>query len=284
MHGELRVYCWPMAIDLALCLWRSGDGLRRRLFAGRPPANARARADERRQDRASIEMVLIKPAKPFVSTDASSEPFGLVAVPVKAGELLTKWEAIRTDIRVETKVLARCRAHAELCPPAAQHFLAFIAEGRSRSGLARIGVINRAINLAIRPVSDLAQWGAIDRWSAPIETLATGRGDCEDYAIAKYVALKAAGIPDDDLRIVILHNFAVGEDHAIVAARLDGAWITLDNRWLMLVKDSEMRRVVPLFALDGVGVKRYLSTQAQQTLSAIPSLTGNSQRAVGFAK
>ena len=41
----------------------------------------------------------------------------------------------------------------------------------------------------------MAQWGVPDRWSPPLETLATGRGDCEDYAIAKYVALTAAGIP-----------------------------------------------------------------------------------------
>jgi predicted transglutaminase-like cysteine proteinase len=274
-----------LILDLAFCIPGAA-------FAGfHSPTESVARADARSQDRASTETARVEPAKllvepvqSLVSADASSEPFGLVAVRVKTGELMAKWAAIQTDVRVETKVLGRCRAPAELCPPAALHFLAFIAEGRSRSGLARIGAINRAINLAIRPVSDLAQWGVIDRWSAPLETLATGRGDCEDYAIAKYVALKAAGIPDDDLRIVILHNLAVGEDYAIVTARLDGAWITLDNRWLMLVKDSEMRRVVPLFVLDGVGVKRYLSTQAQQTLSAIPSLTGNSQRAVGFAK
>ena len=72
---------------------------------------------------------------------------------------------------------------------AAKKFLDVIADGRAHDGRARIGVINRAINLAIRPTSDLAQWGVADRWSAPLETLASGRGDCEDYAIAKYVAL-----------------------------------------------------------------------------------------------
>ena len=54
-------------------------------------------------------------------------------------------------------------------------------------------MINRDINMAIRPTSDLAQWGVTDRWSAPLATLASGRGDCEDYAIAKYVALREAG-------------------------------------------------------------------------------------------
>jgi len=60
-------------------------------------------------------------------------------------------------------------------------------------GLARVGLINRAVDLAITPTSDEAQWGVVDHWSPPFETLQTHRGDCEDYAIVKYVALLQAG-------------------------------------------------------------------------------------------
>ena len=94
-------------------------------------------------------------------------------------------------------------------------------------------------------MSDLAQWGVIDHWSAPLETFTIGRGDCEDYAIAKYVALIQAGVAAEDVRLIIVRDLDVGEDHAVVAAHLDGDWVILDNRRLMLVKDSEMRRVVP---------------------------------------
>ena len=89
-----------------------------------------------------------------------------------------------------------------------RNFLAIVAEGYAHAGRARIGVINRAINLAIRPTSDLAQWGVPDRWSAPLVTLTTGHGDCEDYAIAKYVALMAAGVAEDSVRLVIVRNLA----------------------------------------------------------------------------
>ena len=123
---------------------------------------------------------------------------------------------------------------------AARNFLAIVAQGRALSGLARIGIINRAVNLAIEPMSDMAQWGVPDRWSPPLETFTTGRGDCEDYAIAKYVALTAAGMPAQDVKLVIVRNIAANEDHAIVAVRNGGDWIMLDNRWLTLVKDVEM--------------------------------------------
>ena len=100
---------------------------------------------------------------------------------------------------------------------------------------------NRAINLAIRPTSDLAQWGVEDRWSSPLATLTSGRGDCEDYAIAKYVALIEAGVSDSDVRLIIVRDIATGEDHAVVAARLEEKWIVLDNRRLTLLEESKCR-------------------------------------------
>jgi hypothetical protein len=39
--------------------------------------------------------------------------------------------------------------------------------------------------------------------------------------------------------------------------RLDGAWVILDNRWLALVRDHDMRRATPLFELDDNGVRRF---------------------------
>ena len=79
----------------------------------------------------------------------------------------------------------------------------------------------------------------------------------------KYVALLEAGIAEDDVSVVILHNLAGDEDHAVVAVRLDGNWVVLDNRWFTLVEDFEMRRVVPLFVLNHDGIKQYASLQSQ---------------------
>jgi predicted transglutaminase-like cysteine proteinase len=199
-------------------------------------------------------------AGPTIQSPALMEPFGLNAVPVASGDVLTKWSGVEADIRAENEILSHCRASAELCPAAARSFLAIVAQGQVRTGRARIGIINRAINLAIRPMSDLAQWGVIDRWSAPLVTLTTGRGDCEDYAIAKYVALTEAGVAAEDVKLVIVRDLAVGGEHAVVAARLDGHWFILDNRWLMLVEDNQIRQMVPLFVLDQTGVRKFAPT------------------------
>jgi predicted transglutaminase-like cysteine proteinase len=218
--------------------------------------DARAAAQVAALDQAEPSIGSPSVVGPAIQTPALAEPFGLDTVPVASGEVLTKWNGVEADIRAENDILELCRTSSERCPPAARSFLAIVAQGRAHTGRARIGIINRAINLAIRPMSDLAQWGVLDRWSAPLDTLTTGLGDCEDYAIAKYVALTQAGVAADDVRLVIVHDLAVDENHAVVATRLNGDWIILDNRWLMLVQDREMRRMVPLFVLDQSGVRQ----------------------------
>ena len=212
------------------------------------------------QDRAALEdpptqFAALDPAEPVTMAPPVAGPFGLAAVRITAGDVLAKWNAVQAQIRAESEILARCSDGDQACPAAAQNFLAIIAEGRARTGRARIGVINRAINLAIAPMSDLAQWGVPDRWSPPLETFTTGHGDCEDYAIAKYVALTAAGVAAADVNLVIVRNTAANEDHAVATVRLDGHWVVLDNRMLTLAADADMREAIPLFVLDGDGVR-----------------------------
>jgi predicted transglutaminase-like cysteine proteinase len=127
---------------------------------------------------------------------------------------------------------------------------------QTRAGWARIAEINRTINLNIRPVDDMTQYGVVDLWATPLMAFASNAGDCEDYAIAKYVALHEIGIADDDLRLVVVHDRAANEDHAVAAVRYDGSWQILDNRTLDIRRDVDIAEFDPLFVIDGKGVKR----------------------------
>lgn len=188
----------------------------------------------------------------------SAEPFGLPVSAVYAGGVREKWRDVERQLADEAVQLALCDGDRERCvSPAALRFLAIVDDARAREGRARLGEINRAINLAIRPVSDLAQYGEIDVWSSPLVTFMHGAGDCEDYAIAKFAALRQAGISPDDLRIVVMRDTVRGEDHAVAAARLDGHWLTLDNRRMAMVEDADIRNYRPLFAIDQNGVMKY---------------------------
>lgn len=197
------------------------------------------------------------PSAPPLS-ERSAEPFGLFASRVFAGPMREKWRNVERKLDDERVQIALCDGDRERCAsPAALRFLTIIDSARSREGRARLGEVNRAVNLAIRPMSDQAQYGEADVWTSPLVTFSHGAGDCEDYAIAKFVALHQAGISSDDLRIVIIRDTIRGEDHAVAAARLDGHWLALDNRRMAMVEDDNLRNYRPLFVIDHYGLMQY---------------------------
>ena len=190
----------------------------------------------------------------------SDEPFGLYTRPVYSGGLHNKWLGVAHKLEDERVQLALCDGDRERCvSEAALKFLRIVDSGRQRDGRARLGEINHAINLAIRPMEDLAQYGEVDVWSSPLVTFNTGAGDCEDYAIAKYVALQMAGIPAEDLRIVVVLELN-GEGHAVASVRLDGHWLILDNQRMVMVEDVNARSYRPRFVIDASGVMEYSNT------------------------
>jgi predicted transglutaminase-like cysteine proteinase len=230
-----------------------------------------------------------EPSVPVEMIQRLAEPFGLVASSLSSGGLHDKWIGVQRRLDDEMVQLALCEGDRDGCvSPAALKFLDIIDIARLRDGRARLGEINRAINLSIRAMSDLAQHGQIDVWSSPLATLERGGGDCEDYAIAKFVALRRAGIAPDDLRIVIMHDTIQGEDHAVAAARLDGRWLTLDNRRMAMVWDSDVRNYRPTFVIGEHGVMRYadspLLADASGNNSVAPlvvsSLAGSAARPI----
>ncbi len=154
-----------------------------------------------------------------------SEPRSAIAV---------KWRAIQSQMNDDAAQLAACRADTEACSTEDKRFDTIIDAARMREGMARIGEINRTVNLTIRPMSDMRRFGMRDHWSTPLETLQAGVGDCEDYAILKYLALREAGFAEDDLQFLIVRDSMLQADHAVVAVRHEGHWIVLDNRTLVL--------------------------------------------------
>jgi predicted transglutaminase-like cysteine proteinase len=198
--------------------------------------------------------------KPATASDEgqAANLFGMDTEPLVEGEVLKKWSRARAGIAHDRNIVDRCRADGE-CPAVAQRLIELSEEGAGRESRAKVGFINRAVDLAITPASDEAQWRATDHWSAPLETLQSGRGDCEDYAIVKYAALAAAGIPESDMKIVILTSAFPNEDHAVLAVRVEREWLLLDNRRLALVRDTELTRATPKLVLDQAGVRRFVA-------------------------
>jgi predicted transglutaminase-like cysteine proteinase len=98
--------------------------------------------------------------------DMSSEPFGLSTATVRTGAVLEKWLSVERDVDDERLVLRMCEENRASCQSqAALQFLAIVDRGRRLDGRARLGEINRAINLKLKLTSDLALYGPEDVWS-----------------------------------------------------------------------------------------------------------------------
>ena len=76
--------------------------------------------------------------------------------------------------------------------------------------------VNRFVN-QVPSASDQDHWGVEDYWATPAETFASNGGDCEDYAIAKYFALKELGIPVTRLRLVYARAWSSNGAHMVLA-------------------------------------------------------------------
>lgn len=74
----------------------------------------------------------------------------------------------------------------------------------------RVEAVNRFFN-RIPSKTDMANWGREDYWATPTEMLLTNGGDCEDYALAKYFTLRAAGVPNDRLRVTYVRAWIARE-------------------------------------------------------------------------
>ena len=190
-----------------------------------------------------------------------------------------KWRAVLARIDSEEETLAACRANLNACSPATRRLLQLAELGRQRAGRARLGEINRAVNLSIKATSDWSQYGVDDFWSAPLATIEKGAGDCEDYAILKYLVLREAGISPDDLRLLIVSYPRRRTIHALLAVHLDQEWLLLDNLTMVMVNSLEATQYRPLIALDYHAITTFAagSPALQEAPAAIQNISGLSK-------
>jgi predicted transglutaminase-like cysteine proteinase len=88
-----------------------------------------------------------------------------------------------------------------------------------------IASVNRKVNAAIKPMTDLEHWGTADRWDFPDD----GYGDCEDYQLLKRKLLAEQGLPRRAMRMTVVRDDQ-GEGHAVLMIRTDHGDFILDNK------------------------------------------------------
>lgn len=183
----------------------------------------------------------------------SDEPFGIRTVIAPTSWFTVNWPRLQSEVQADELIVARCRAEPKTCSPAALQFVAIVDEARQQEGLARIGHINRAVNLAIHTAH---RQGPLV-WNSPLAVLTEGKSDCSGFAIVKYAALDDVGVSEH--RLIIVHVESLGEDHIVASVRDGVRWIILDNRTMVLVDSREEPGFVPLLEFEQDGVRQFAS-------------------------
>jgi predicted transglutaminase-like cysteine proteinase len=129
---------------------------------------------------------------------------------------------------------------------------AILDQVRGKAPEDRIRAINGWVNGRIQFASDQAVYGVGDYWASATESLTRGRGDCEDYAIAKLELLREAGVPVDDLYLVVAQDLVAREAHALAVVRVDDGFVVLDSRSDEIQRADTARDYRPIMTLgDG---------------------------------
>ena len=100
-----------------------------------------------------------------------------------------------------------------------------------------------------RYITDSKNWGKSDYWATPAEFLERG-GDCEDFAIAKYTALRALGVPEERLRVMIVQDTFKNIPHAVLVVYTESGAFILDNQIKKLVAADSGNRYRPIFSIN----------------------------------
>ena len=119
---------------------------------------------------------------------------------------------------------------------------------KGKKKLDQLKALNKFMNRA-KYITDKSNWGKKDYWATPDEFFAKF-GDCEDYAITKFMSLKHLGWDAKKLRVVAVKDMNLKVGHAILAVFLDGKVYILDNQVKIVVEARKIRHYRPVFSIN----------------------------------
>jgi len=140
----------------------------------------------------------------------------------------------------------------------AQALVQQIEHSGTQEELQRLREINDFFNRRLAFRDDAVTWGVPDYWASPLESLEKRAGDCEDYAIAKYFSLTAAGVPTARLRLVYVRARLAGQSlaHMVLAyyAQPGAEPLILDNLRPEVLSASQRADLTPVFSFNTEGL------------------------------
>lgn len=197
-----------------------------------------------------IAVLFVLPAAFAAVGSARAEPplFGAVAVENANLRAFPKWTGmLQRHLEERGREPGSCeegrfnRCHYE-------RWMALIEEVKGLDLESQLKRVNAEMNRR-RYVLDPVNWGVQDYWATPFEFFRKD-GDCEDFAIAKFITLKLAGVDPERLRIVVLQDLNLKVAHAVLAVDAGARIRILDNQIRQVVDAEAIRHYQPMYSIN----------------------------------
>lgn len=116
----------------------------------------------------------------------------------------------------------------------------------------KLNIVNDFFN-RLTFVADRLHWNKPDYWATPVEFLASGGGDCEDFSIAKYFTLKALGLPEQKLNITYVKAVNLNQAHMVLTyySTPDAEPLILDNIKKNILPARKRPDLIPVYTFNG---------------------------------
>jgi len=126
----------------------------------------------------------------------------------------------------------------------------------------KLNEINLFYNQA-KYMSDMALYHKIDYWATPYQFLGKDAGDCEDYAIAKYFALRYLNVDPKKLYFVYVRVKKTNTPHMVLAyfIKKNKPPLILDNLTNRVMPANKRNDLIPVYMFNPVILEKTLKNK-----------------------
>jgi len=165
--------------------------------------------------------------------------------------------AVSLVLAISDNVLDKIRAeYGSDAVVRVQQWQQLISESGELTDREKLKNVNDFFNQQVEFVSDSFLWGKDDYWATPLEFLAKGAGDCEDYSIAKYFTLRQLGVSDEKLRITYVKALELNQAHMVLTYFITprSVPLVLDNLIPVIKPALKRKDLLPVYSFNGSGL------------------------------
>lgn len=190
-------------------------------------------------------------ALPQIGHAADANLWGTVAIEKDSLAPFPKWtEALERFKEEARQNRGECKVTAEeKCEY--KTWVAFLNKVKKEPTLEKLKQVNAFMNQA-KYIVDPINWSVKDYWATPAQFFKRF-GDCEDFAVAKFMSLAALGVDRSSMRIVVLQDLNLKVAHAVLAVDLDGKTWILDNQIKQVIDADRIRHYRPVYSVNEKG-------------------------------